>query len=86
MSMVGAFFHGGGTIFHANSMKFCPPPYYMNIHDGGIFSCNRPMGIPTCGNGSEWEIPFPWQPCNQGIFQLYLLPISESPVSKAYNG
>ena len=37
--MVGAFFHGG-AIFHANSMKFCPPPYYMNIHGGGIFSCN----------------------------------------------
>ena len=35
--MVGAFFHGG-AIFHANSMKFCPPPYYMNIHGGGIFS------------------------------------------------
>ena len=35
--MVGAFFYGG-AIFHANSIKFCPPPYYMNIHGGGIFS------------------------------------------------
>ena len=34
--MVGAFFYGG-AIFHANSIKFCPPPYYMNIHGGGIF-------------------------------------------------
>ena len=31
-----------GAFFHANSMKFCPPPYYMNIHGGGIFSCNSP--------------------------------------------
>ena len=49
--MVGPFFHGG-AIFHANSMKFFPPPYYMNIHGGDIFSCNR-TNILSCGKNKS---------------------------------
>ena len=58
---------GGGAIFHANSIKFCPPilheyPWWGHFfHGGGIFSCNRTIIFSTAPGRRCFMA---WKACN----------------------